>query len=173
MTRRVEDAVGVVEVPEMADVRIYQENRLVTRTDRHGRAIIPDLRAYDQNRIAIAPSDLPIDARMPQDMMLVVPRYRGAARARFAVEKDNPTTILLQGPGGQFVDAGTAVRTDAGEALFVGFGGEVFVPDFRAGMTLTIDMPDGPCRVTIDQTPTADVLPRLGPLRCTPTAAHR
>lgn len=166
ITRRVEDAVGVVEVPEMPGVRIYQENRLVTRTDDHGRAIIPDLRAYDQNRLAIAPADVPIDARMPEDALLIVPRYRGAALARFGIEKDNPATILLQDPDGRIVDAGTAVRSDAGEALFVGFGGEVFLPNVRAGMSLTIDLPDGPCRATIDRTPRAEVLPRLGPLRC-------
>ena len=54
-TRRVEDALGVIDVPGLADVRIYQENRLIARTDARGRAIIPDLRAYEQNRIAIAP----------------------------------------------------------------------------------------------------------------------
>ncbi|HEY9237090.1 MAG TPA: fimbria/pilus outer membrane usher protein [Phenylobacterium sp.] len=166
MTRRVEDAVAVVEVPDLAGVRIYQENRLVTRTDRHGRAVIPDLRAYDRNRLAIAPSDVPIDARMPEDTLLVVPRYRGAARARFAIERDSPATILLQGPDGRIVDAGTAVRTDAGESLFVGHDGEVFVPNVRAGMSLTADLPEGPCRVTVDRAPRGDVLPRIGPLSC-------
>lgn len=165
-TRRVEDAVGVVEVPDLPNVRIYQENRLLTRTGRNGRAIIPDLRAYEQNRVAIAPADLPLDTRMPRDTLFVVPRYRGAAIARFPVEKDRPATILLQRPDGKAVDAGTSVRTDSGERLFVGYGGEVFVPDMRPGMSLIIDLPEGSCRTTIHQPTTTEILPRVGPLRC-------
>ena len=169
-TRRVEDAVAVVEVPDMPNVRVYQENRLVTRTDDHGRAIIPDLRAYDNNRIGIAPADVPLDAHMTEDTLMVVPRFRGAAIARFGIEKQIPATVLLQSPDGKLVDAGTAVRTDQGESLFVGYGGEVFLPDIRPDLSLTIDLPEGPCRAKIGRLPKGEVLPRIGPLRCAPEA---
>jgi outer membrane usher protein len=165
-TRRVEDAVGVVDVPDLADVRIYQENRPVTRTDAKGRAIISDLRAYEQNRIAIDPGDIPIDARMPNDTLLVVPRYRGAVRARFAIEKDHPATIVLQAADGTPVEAGTNVQLDTGETAFTGYGGEIFVREVRPGMAIEFDTRQGPCRVVLGALPAGDVLPRIGPLRC-------
>lgn len=164
-TRRIEDGVGVVEVPDQPDVRIYQENRLVTRTDDHGRAIIPDLRAYEPNRIAIAPADLPLDAKMPDDTIIVVPRYRGAALAHFDIEREHPATIVVQLPDGKPVEAGSAVRASGGGRTFAGYGGEVFVEEFRSGMELTVDTAQGPCRVVATyqgKTP----LPRIGPLRC-------
>lgn len=165
-TRRVEDALGVIDVPGLADVRIYQENRLVARTDARGRAIIPDLRGYEQNRIAIAPGDIPIDAHMSSDTLMIVPRYRGAVIARFAIERDHPATILLQALDGAPVDAGTTVRTDTGETAFVGYGGEIFVREARRDMIIEFETRQGPCRVRLGGLPEDDVLPRLGPLRC-------
>lgn len=165
-TRRVEGAVGVVDVPGLADVRIYQENRLVARTDAKGRAIIPDLRAYEQNRIAIASGDVPIDAHMPGDMVMVVPRHRGAVRARFAIDKDHPATILLQTSDGAPVDAGTTVQLDTGETVFTGYGGEIFVREARPGMTITFEAGQGTCRLVLGTLVASDVLPRIGPLRC-------
>ncbi|QNA82841.1 fimbrial biogenesis outer membrane usher protein [Sphingomonas sp. So64.6b] len=172
-TRRVEDAVGVVDVPDLADVRIYQENRPVTRTDAKGRAIIPDLRAYEQNRIAIDPGDVPIDARMSNDTLLVVPRYRGAVRARFAIEKDHPATIVLQAADGTPIEAGTDVRLDTGETVFAGYGGEVFVREVRPGMVIEFETRQGPCRLILGALPAGDVLPRIGPLRCDLAAGAR
>ncbi len=171
-TRRVEDALGVIDVPGLADVRIYQENRLVARTDARGRAIIPDLRAYEQNRIAIAPGDIPIDAHMSSDTLMIVPRHRGAVTARFAIERDHPATILLQAIDGTPVDAGTTVRTDTGETAFVGYGGEIFVREARRDMIIAFETRQGPCRVMLGGLPENDVLPRIGPLRCgTPVSA--
>lgn len=171
-TRRVEDALGVVDVPGLSNVRIYQENRLVARTDARGRAIIPDLRAYEQNRVAIAPSDVPIDARMPSDTLMIVPRYRGAVSARFAIEQDHPATILLQASDGMPVDAGTTVRINTGETAFVGYGGEIFVREARRDMGIEFETRQGPCRIVLKALLTGDVLPRIGPLRCgTPAIA--
>lgn len=165
-TRRLEDGVGIVDVPGQANVRVYQENREVTRTDGQGRAIVPDLRAYEPNRIGIEPADLPLDATMPQDTIIVVPRYRGAAEAHFAVEQHHPATIVLALPDGTPMDAGTTVTTGEGKALFVGYGGEVFVEDLRAGATLEAQTANGRCRVVIDHVDPGRTLPRIGPLRC-------
>ncbi|MDB5713341.1 MAG: fimbrial biosis outer rane usher protein [Sphingomonadales bacterium] len=166
-TRRVEDALGVINVPDLPNVRIYQENRLVTRTDSAGRAIIPDLRAYEPNRITIAPSDVPIGDRMSSDSVLVVPRHRGAVSANFAIVKDHSATILLQTPDGQAVDAGTTVKFGNGDAAFVGYGGEMFARNVMTGLTLDFLTERGSCRVVIGKVPDTEVLPRIGPIRCT------
>lgn len=166
-TRRIEDGLGVIEVPGQPNVRIYQENRLVTRTDARGRAIIPDLRAYEQNRIALSPSDLPLDVRMPSDTMIVVPRFRSAAAARFDVERDRPATILVTGPDGAPIEVGANARASTGENIFVGYGGEIFVREIRPGMTLDIDLGSSRCKVTVPGDLPGEALPRIGPLRCT------
>jgi outer membrane usher protein len=164
-TRRVENGVGVIEVPGQAGVRIYQENRPVTRTDSRGRAIIPDLRAYEPNRLAIEPGDLPLDVKMPDDTLIVVPRYRGAARATFQTSQQHPAVIVLQMPDGTFVAAGSSVAA-GGEKTFTGYGGEIFVEQYRGGMPIEVDTAAGICRATAPVDISKDVLPRIGPLRC-------
>lgn len=165
-TRRVEDGLAVVEVPGQPGVRIYQENRLITRTDKDGRAVIPDLRAYEANRIALSPSDLPLDIRMPSETVMAVPRYRGAARVRFDIRQDRPATIIVIGPDGDPAEAGAGVRTATGESAFVGYGGEIFVRDIVPGMAIEIDLAGGLCRVSVPDDLPREVLPRIGPLRC-------
>ncbi len=165
-TRRVEDGLALVEVPGQPDVRIYQENRPITRTDENGRAIITDLRAYEANRIALSPSDLPIDVGMPSDTAIAVPRYRGAAYVRFDIRRDRPATIVVIGPDGTPAEAGAGVRSDKGETAFVGYDGEIFVREIRPGMALEIDLAGGRCRVVIPGDLPGEVLPRIGPLRC-------
>jgi outer membrane usher protein len=164
-TRRVEGGVGIVEVPGQADVRIYQENRPVGRTDENGRAVIPDLRPYEPNRIAIEPADLPLDVEMPDPAIVVVPRYRGAADARFAIEQRRPAVIVVQTPEGAPVAAGSTARA-GGQETFVGNGGEIFVEQFSPGMTIDIETADGVCRAIVPDRPPEDILPRIGPLRC-------
>jgi len=164
-TRQVRGAFGVVEVPGEAGVRVYQENREVGRTGSDGRAIIADLIPYEENRITIAPADLPIEAQMATDRLTVIPRYRSAVLARFAVEHENPGTILIAKADGKPVEAGTSVRA-GDEQAFIGYDGTLFLRDIHEGMIVEVDSVDGRCRVRIDHVPADTVLPRIGPLPC-------
>lgn len=166
-TRQVESGFAVVRVPDQNDVRVYQENRLVGRTNMRGIAVIPDLRPYEINRLSIAAADVPIDVRMPRNMIEVVPRYRGAVRARFVAIRERPGTIVVDMPNGQRAQAGSGVTMDDGKQSFVGNDGEIFVQTLRTGMILTIDAGETPCHVRIDALPD-HMLPRIGPLTCQP-----
>jgi outer membrane usher protein len=163
-TRQMESGFAVVRVPDQADVRVYQENRLVGRTNARGTAIIPDLRPYEVNRLSISAADIPIDVRMPEDQLLVVPRYRGAVNARFVAIQEHPGTIIVVMPDGKPVEAGSGVSSGA-EKSFVGNEGEVFLQNLHAGMVLTVDAAGGPCHVRLDALPD-QVLPTIGPLPC-------
>ncbi|MDF0544404.1 fimbria/pilus outer membrane usher protein [Sphingobium sp. H39-3-25] len=164
-TRRIEGGLGIVEVTGRENVRIYQENRLVAKTDSHGRAIIPGLRAYERNKVSIAPSDLPLDMQMSTDALVLVPRYRGAARARFSEQRERPATILLVRRDGSPIDAGTRVSMGAQEG-FVGYDGELFLKNMQEGAVLNVDVPGEGCKVVLPASMPDAVLPRIGPLTC-------
>ncbi len=165
-TRRVESGFAVVRVPGQADVRIYQENRLVARTDARGMAVIPDLRPYEVNRLSIAAADVPIDIRMPNDQIRVVPRYRGAVSARFVAVREHPATLRIVMPDGAPAEIGASVTAED-EKSFVGNDGAVFIRSLHPGMMLTVDTGDGPCHVRVDAVPD-EMLPVIGPLTCVP-----
>lgn len=165
-TRRVESGFAVVRVPGQADVRIYQENRLVARTDARGMAVIPDLRPYEVNRLSIAAADVPIDIRMPNDQIRVVPRYRGAVSARFVAVREHPATLRIVMPDGAPAEIGASVTAED-EKSFVGNDGAVFIRSLHPGMILTVDTGHGPCHVRVDAVPD-EMLPVIGPLTCVP-----
>jgi outer membrane usher protein len=163
-TRQMESGFAVVRVPDQPDVRVYQENRLVGRTNARGTAIIPDLRPYEVNRLSISAADIPIDIRMPEDQLLVVPRYRGAVSAHFVAIRERPGTIIVTMPDGKPAEAGSSVSAGT-ETSFVGNEGEVFLQNLHVGMVLTVDTATGPCHVRLDALPD-QVLPTIGPLPC-------
>jgi len=166
-TRRVEGGFAFVDVPNEANVRIYQDNRQVARTDAKGHAIVPDMRAYEENRISLAAGDLPLDRRMGSDTMTVVPRYFSGTKAQFAVAHDRPGTVVMRLADGQLLEAGTPVSVDNGrEQLFSGYGGEVFINSIHDGLILDAQRPEGACRSTIETLPPETILPRLGPIPC-------
>jgi outer membrane usher protein len=171
-TRRVEGGFALVEAPGQADVRIYQENRLVARTNASGHAILPALRAYDDNKVSLAAGDLPLDVRMGGDVLNVIPRFYGGVAARFNIDQDHGGTAVLQLPGGREVEAGTSVYVD-GVRTFVGYGGEVFVSAIREGTVLDVRRAEGTCRAVLPAAPAGVVLPRLGPIICQPSGDSR
>ncbi|WP_426039346.1 fimbria/pilus outer membrane usher protein [Brevundimonas sp. DC300-4] len=171
-TRRVDGAFALVETPGQAHVRIYQENRLVGRTDAAGRAIITALRPYDDNRISLAAGDLPLDVRIDGDMLNIVPRFHGGVAARFGIDRNRGGTVLLQLPDGQPIEPGTPVQID-GFGSFVGYGSEVFVDAIREGVVLEVQGAGGSCRAVLPSPPPETILPRIGPLTCQPPGGPR
>jgi P pilus assembly protein, porin PapC len=77
-SNRIEDSFAIVDT-HAAGIRVRQENRDVGRTDSHGRLLVPDMRSYDINRLAIEPLDAPMDADVPVTSREVRPRDRSGS----------------------------------------------------------------------------------------------
>jgi outer membrane usher protein len=170
-TRQINGGFAIVETPGVPGVQIYAENRPVARTDRNGRAVITDLRPYEVNRITLNPADLPIQARLGAAGVEVVPARLGAVRARFSVVLEHPATLVLTDAAGVELEAGAPARIDGGEALRVGYDGELFTPTLRAGAEVVVQRPSGPCRARVSTLPPDGGVPRIGPLVCQPMEA--
>ena len=56
----INDSFAVVDTAGAAESASSNENREVGRTDSAGRVLVPDLRSYDLNSVAIDPTDVPI-----------------------------------------------------------------------------------------------------------------
>lgn len=166
-TRQLSDGFAVVETPGVGGVQVSVENRPVARTDRRGVAVVTDLRPYDLNRIAVNPGDLPLDAALASDTMIVSPTRLGGVRARFAVALEHPATLILHDADGRALAPGSQARIDGGAALHVGFDGELFVPALRQGSVVVVQEAGGLCRALGPTAPAAMLIPRIGPLVCT------
>ncbi|WP_164847388.1 fimbria/pilus outer membrane usher protein [Sphingobium algorifonticola] len=155
------------------DVTILQDHRPVGRTGRDGRALVTNLRLYQDNLLAIDPLDLPPDARAGATRMIVRPGERGPVMARFAVDRRAAASAYLIDAAGVPVSAGSTAQLNGGEEMPVGYGGLVWLDGLLAENDIRVtDTAGGNCVATVHLTAQqmADFAqaPRLGNLQCLP-----
>lgn len=141
---------GLVVVNEPG-VRVFRENRLVGRTDRDGRLLVPGLRAYEDNRLSLAPEDLPLNATIRHTEVNVVPGRRQALIADFETSRQRYLLTHLRREDGEPVPAGARLRIAGHEREFmVGRGGLIYVPAPASGeLTMDVGWQQGSCRARI------------------------
>lgn len=125
-TRRITNSFGVV--PGFEGVGVYVDNQLVAHTNNQGYAFIPDLRAYDANRLSIDPRALPMNAQVKQTVLHAVPYYHSGVLMTFDVHPDKDALFQLILPNGDNIPAGALVQIKGQNTQFpVAYNGEVYV----------------------------------------------
>lgn len=170
--RNISDAFALVSTDGVEGVPVRLENRVVGRTDADGLLLVAPLLAWQHNRIAIDPMHLPVAMRIDAVEQLATPRERSGTQVRFVLEPVRAALVVLHDADGQPLPLGSRVRLDGGEGeAFVGYDGEVYLDRIEAHNVLRVFTGAGPCSVAFDSAPDAAGIPRIGPLRCLPTAA--
>jgi outer membrane usher protein len=163
--RSVDGSFALVDLDGMADVPVYVENQLVTRTDSRGRALLNNLLAYHPNRISVDPVDLPLDAAINARTMVIQPGYRSGVVARFPVERVHPALFRLVQTGGAAVPTGAEVRFNGGEFV-VAKDGLTYVTTLDHGTTGTATWDGGRCVFRLDPPQSGEPLNELGDVVC-------
>ena len=167
--RKSQSGRALVRIPGRKGLTIYAQNRPAGTLDSDGTALIPDLLPYQENRISISMDQLPLTARLENDMTAAVPRYRGTALVEFDVRDGGGAFVQVRMPDGRPLPAGTRLSSQGpDEALVAGEDGRVFVPGARAGTRLTATVDGAPCTLTLGAVAEPDTMPDLGPQACAP-----
>jgi outer membrane usher protein len=164
-SRSVGAGFALVETAGLEGVPIRVENQVVARSDAAGRVLLTDLRAYETNRIAIDPADLPLDVSIEAPELLVVPRRRSGVVATLGVRRIRPGTFMLLREDRTPVPAGAWVDFN-GERFQVALDGFVYVTNFDHGLAATASWTDGRCQFRIEPPPAHDPQPDMGVLIC-------
>ena len=118
----------MVRVADYPDVGVLQDNQPVGRTNAEGYAVLPQLRAYDVNRVSIEEHDLPLDAQVDKLKMEAVPYYRSGLLLDFPVRRSHGATLRIRLDDGAPIPSGAIVQvTGRDEDFPVGLGGEAYV----------------------------------------------
>lgn len=145
---RIDDAFAVVETG-VPNVEVFHENRPAGVTDSSGRALIPGLRSYQRNKIAIDTSKLPVDADVSTTEGYVTPGERSGVRLDFAVRTNiHPAIVVFKGADGKPLPAGARGQIEGGESFMVGYDGRAYIKSLNAQNSATITMVDRECRAT-------------------------
>ncbi|QRR10870.1 fimbrial biogenesis outer membrane usher protein [Burkholderia sp. MS455] len=168
-SRRIDDGFALVST-DAGRVPVLHQNRPIGETDRTGYLLVPDLSAYQHNRVAIDGTTLPADARLADTTLDVVPQARSGVLARFPVTRYRAASIALRTPDGAPLPPGLdVVHVESGQHTIVGYDGLTFVDGLVANNHLEISGGGHDCVVAFAyRRPDDGTLPRIGPLTCTP-----
>ena len=147
LSRRIYDAFAVVSTQGVPDVLIRNENRAYARTNDDGYLLVPELRGWQRNRLAIDPDDLGPNYRLGELEQFATPADRSGVLVDFLVARLNPAIVILLTPDEQPVMAGSrGVLTGTGREVMVGFDGETYIDDVSKDTTIELVVDGVHCR---------------------------
>jgi outer membrane usher protein len=166
-SRQITDSFGVVRVADYSGVGVLQDNQPVGRTDANGYAVLPQMRAYDINRVSIEERDLPLDAQVDKLKMEAVPFFRSGLLLDFPVRRSHGATLSIRLDDGAPMPSGAIVRIAGRDEEFpVGLGGEAYLTGLEERNRLRATWKGKSCEFDIEFPRTADPLPSLGTFVC-------
>jgi outer membrane usher protein len=167
LSRQITDSFGVVRVADYPDVGVLQDNQPVGRTNADGYAVLPQLRAYDVNRISIDEHDLPLDAQVDKLKMEAVPYYRSGLLLDFPVRRSHGATLRIRLDDGAPIPSGAIVHvTGRDEDFPVGLEGEAYVTGLEENNRLRATWKGKSCEFDAAFPRSPDPLPSLGTFVC-------
>ena len=168
LTNRIDDAFAVVETG-MPGLEVHHQNRLVGHTTSSGRLLIPGLRAYEKNQIAIDLRGAPLDAEAEHTTDVVVPADRSGVRVKMAVRTETRSAVVVVSlPDGRFIPVGSEGQLVGGDSFVVGYDGRAFVKNLQPQNEAVITLTNGQCRVRFEYTPRENEQVLISPVICQP-----
>lgn len=166
-SRSFTDSFAVVDVGGLENIRVYQNNRPVGRTDGSGHLLMPSLQSYQKHAVSIDPRDLPLDTVVGSVETDVVPRYRSGAVVSFPVRRVRSALVTIVTADGNPVPPGAVVESlDGEEKAVVGAEGKSYLVDIASGDRLKVRGPDVDCEFALETLPDDRPFLSLGPLPC-------
>jgi outer membrane usher protein len=162
------DSFAIVDTGSVHHVHVLQENREVGKTNSSGRLLVPDMRAFDLNHLAIAATDIPADVTLDTDTREIRPQDRSGVVVKFPVKVSHSALLKLVDEKGQPLQLGSVATLHAtGATAPIGYDGEAYIADLGQHNLLSVERKDGQrCTVSFDYKPMAGDIPSIGPLRC-------
>lgn len=148
-SRRISDSFALVSTSGVGGIPILSENRTYGRTNGNGYLLLPDVRGWQRNRVAIDPDELSANYRLGALEQFATPADQAGALVRFEVERVHPLRAVLRSTGGGFVPAGSRGTLDNGAAVLVGFDGEIYLDDISGASSIRVGDANGQWRCAL------------------------
>lgn len=162
------DSFAIVDTSPLPRMNVLQENRDVGNTNRSGRLLVPDMRAFELNHLSIEATQLPPDVSLHDAFREVRPQDRSGVVVKFPIKISHGAMVLLVDESGAALPLGSSARLRAtGVTVPVGYDGEAYVEDLSSKNELIVERPDGShCTVVFEYHPVPGEIPTVGPLHC-------
>jgi outer membrane usher protein len=148
-------------------VQVSYEHQPIGKTDWRGSLLLPSLRSYEKNSIAVDPSTLPVDAQFETMEKVVAPADHGGVLVDFALRSDAQSALVtLVQSDGSVVPSGATGKTGSGEPFFVGYDGLAYINGLGRQNTVEITTEKGKCHASFAFTPQKGTQVQIGPFKC-------
>jgi len=167
LSRPIKDSAVLVKTNGLSDIAITRNNRYVGETSSKG-LLIPNLAAYQLNRIGVDTKELPLEVSIDRKNIFVKPYYRSIAKAEFSLKKANSLFITLIDKNGKVLPSGSDFSIKGiTENYFVVDDGQVFIENIPLGQ-YQIESNDGnsACFGELNIPDTLDFQQHLGEIHC-------
>lgn len=166
-SRVIDESFAMVDVSGRSGVRVYVENQLAGKTDRDGKLLLPQLRAYEENDVRIDHRDLPMDAEIESLRLKITPHFRSGALAGFKVRRLRPALLtLVLDDGSPIPSDARLTKADGNKYYFVGMNGLVYVDDMDDETNLRAEFGGRSCMARVSMPDTNEAQPDLGRQVC-------
>lgn len=162
------DSFAIVDTNGLSGVHVLQENRPAGSTNSTGRLLVPDLRSFDINRIAINPADIPQDSSVDVITREVRPKDRSGVVVKFPVKVSHGALLRLVDSQGVPVPLGsTATLKATGSTVPIGYDGNAYLEDLGPVNEVIVELPSGRhCSAIFSYRAVTGDIPTIGPLFC-------
>jgi len=167
LSRNITDSFAVVHVADYENVRVLQDNQVVGRTNSQGYAVLPRLRPYDANPIALEQADLPLDAKISTLKLSAAPYFRSGVFVEFPIARVRAATLHIILEDGSDLPSGALGRIEGKSEEFpVALRGEAYLEGFEKVNRLQFSWKGQQCSIEVVYPKTDDPLPNLGTHLC-------
>lgn len=180
LSRTISSSFGYVHIPEFENVGIYYENQLISTTDKHGFAFVPNLLPFQKLKVNIDPNTIPLNTEIDKYEDFVIPYRDAGALVEFKVKTIRNAIFTLKQENGSYVPEGADISiVDSTDTFVSGADGQVFVTNLPEQFTGHVIWGGGGCgfSITMPRLQTDNPIPDIGVVTCkaetpvTPTPA--
>ncbi|WP_158513874.1 fimbria/pilus outer membrane usher protein [Ramlibacter tataouinensis] len=167
-TKRVDQSFVIAEVKGYGDVGVGLGSYPTTKTNADGIALVPYVSPYQANQVRLNANDLPLSAEVESIEQVVVPAWRSAVKAQFAVRSGKAALIKVEFDDAQAAPAGAVLAIEGDkEEFYVARKGEAYVTGLQPSNVVKLTWKNRACSFQVKLPAAAnDEVLRLGPYRC-------
>lgn len=168
-SRQINNSFAVVSTDGIADVPVLLQNNRIGTTNKRGLLLVTPLNAYQANKVAIDPMDLPADLHIEEVSVEATPTDRAGTLVVFNITPARSASVILIDSDRQPIPLGSEVKLShkkGAPSAVVGFDGEVYLEALEEQNVLEVVTPDGTCTASFDYHKQGDDIPLIGPIIC-------
>ncbi len=166
-SRSIYDSFAIVDVGAPG-VTVDYENRFAGKTGKSGKLLLPELRAFQKNKVAIDVSGLPLNADISESEAIVVPRAMSGVVLDFGIKANAAVAIVvLTDAKGNYLPEGSEVKLEgSAEVAVMGYDGQVYLTGLGPANRVAVKVNGNQCQASFNYKPDNQNQITIGPLQC-------